>query len=389
MENVILTINGGSSSIKFALYSHPKLAPILSGSIERIGLPNSTYMLTKAGAPPEERQVAIADIAEGARFLQQELARWNTEQRVIAIGHRVVYGVGRSTHALITDALLEEFRASSPIDPEHMPGEIALIELFRSAYPEAISVACFDTVFHHDMPRVSSLLSFPRHFTQAGLRRFGFHGLSCAYLIEELRKIEPELADGRIIVAHLGSGSSITAIRGGKTVDTSMGFTPTSGIPMSSRSGDVDPGALLYIMEQGGFSVGDMRRMVNQESGLIGISETTVDMRDLLDREHDDPRAKDAVDLFCYEARKRIGAYAFALGGLDAIIFSGGIGERAPRIRDRILHDGAFLGIDLDHERNEHQGPLISSDTSPVHVRVMHTDEEMMIARITSTFISQ
>jgi acetate kinase len=250
-------------------------------------------------------------------------------------------------------------------------------------------VACFDTAFHRTMPRVATLLPIPRRYEAQGVRRYGFHGLSYEFLMEELAHLaDPAATKGRVILAHLGNGASLAAVRDGKSIDTSMGFTPTAGLVMSSRSGDLDPGLVSYLARTEQMSAAQFQKMVNHESGLLGVSETSSDMRDLLERETQDIRAAEAVALFCYQAKKWIGAFAAALGGLDTLVFAGGIGENAPPVRERICDGLGFLGVELDRERNVKNAPLISSDTVRVKVRVIHTDEELMIARSTARVLN-
>jgi acetate kinase len=246
-------------------------------------------------------------------------------------------------------------------------------------------VACFDTAFHQTMPRVAKLLPIPRRFDAKGIQRYGFHGLSYAYLMEELARLgDPAATKGRVILAHLGNGASMAAVRDGKSVDTSMCFTPTAGLVMSTRSGDLDPGLAPYLARTEQMTTQQFYEMVNHKSGLLGVSETSSDMRDLLDHEKQDVRAAEAVALFCYQAKKWIGAYAAALGGLDTLVFSGGIGENAPVIRARICEELTFLGLELNKSRNEETAAVISTDSSRVAVRVIRTDEELMIARSVS-----
>lgn len=389
-EKYILTINAGSSSIKFACYSCDDLfSRRLYGKIERIGLPGSFLLHGDEAGNEEVRETPVLDMAGAIETLRSSLRERVDLSRVVAVGHRIVHGMEQKSHAVITAPLIQELKKTSPVDPEHLPLEIAIIELFTREYPELMQVACFDTVFHRDMPRVAQLIPLPRRFDGMGVRRYGFHGLSYAYLLEELGRLDPRRAKGRVIVAHLGNGASITAIHNGKSVDTSMGFTPTGGIPMSTRTGDLDPGALLYIMKSEGLSVDDLNHLVNHESGLLGVSETSSDMHDLLDHEATDARAKEAVDLFCYEVKKQIGAYAAALGGVETIIFSGGMGENAPRIRARICAGLEFLGLALDETQNQANNEVISTRASPISVRVMRTNEELMIARIARGFVTE
>ncbi len=286
-----------------------------------------------------------------------------------------------SRPAPVTPDMLAELRRISPYDPEHMPSEIALIEAFSRRDPELKQIACFDTAFHHAMPRVARLLAIPRRYDKMGVRRYGFHGLSCAFLMKELARVGTQAeAEGRVIIAHLGNGASMTAVMGGRSVETTMGFTPTSGLPMSRRSGDLDPGLVSYLARTEGMSVDRFHKMVNTESGLLGVSELSSDMRDLLSQERSDPSAAEAVAFFCYQARKWIGALAATMGGVDQLVFSAGIGERSPIIRARICDGLQFLGIDIDGPRNGTNEPVISRADGRVTVRVIPTDEESEIA---------
>jgi acetate kinase len=282
----------------------------------------------------------------------------------------------------VTPKLLAELHRITPYAPDHLPGEIGLIEAFFRRHPKLPQVACFDTAFHRSMPRVAKMLPIPRRYEAKGVQRYGFHGLSYAYLMEELARIAgAKAAQGRVILGHLGNGASLAAVRDGKCIDTSMAFTPTAGLPMSTRSGDLDPGVGAWLERTEGMNARKFYEMVNHESGLLGVSETSSDMRDLLSREAGDVRAAEAVALFCYQAKKWIGAYAAALGGLDTLVFAGGIGENAPPVRARICEGLGFLGIRLDESRNAGQAAVISTGDSPVAVRVIRTDEEVMIAR--------
>jgi acetate kinase len=380
----ILAVNGGSSSIKFALYSATgELRRRFSGKIDRIGFPDAR--LTLAGIDEESRSESVdtADHAAGAAAVIDVIAHRASADAVAAIGHRIVHGGPKySEPQRLTPEVLDELRRLSPYDPEHLPAEIRLIEAFAEHYPGLPQLACFDTAFHRDMPRAARILPIPRRYESQGIRRYGFHGLSYAYLLEELARVAgPGAANGRVILAHLGNGASIAAVRGGKCIDTSMAFTPAAGLPMSTRSGDLDPGLVWYLARSEGMTPEQFNRMVNDESGLLGVSETSSDMRDLLRRESEDLRAAEAVEMFCYQAKKWIGAFAAALGGLDTLVFAGGIGENAAPVRERICAGLEFLGLDLVSERNLAGAPLISSATSTAAVRVMRTDEEVMIAR--------
>jgi acetate kinase len=381
----ILTLNGGSSSIRFAIYEPGKpLNRVLVGHVARIGSAGTQLSSFDArGKPLEPVAMAATDHASAARFLLQWLETQPAFASVVAVGHRVVHGMHHSTPEIITEQLLETLRQIRPYDPEHLPGEIALIEAVRERHPRLIQVACFDTAFHRTMPRVATLLPIPRRFHDKGVQRYGFHGLSYAYLMEELLRLgDPSATSGRVILAHLGNGASLAAVRDGRSIDTSMGFTPTAGLVMGSRSGDLDPGIAPYLAQTEQISSSQFYRLVNHESGLLGISETTSDMGDLLALEATDPRAADAVAVFCYQARKWLGSFAAALGGLDTLIFAGGIGENCPSIRSRVCEGLGFLGIDLNPASNARNASWISSNTARVTVRVIHTDEEQMISRL-------
>jgi acetate kinase len=381
----LLVINGGSSTLKFALFRMGTV-PVreLSGSIDRIGSSEATLRWTPEGAATiGPRSVEAPNHAACIELLLTCLTDRQAHRPLVAIGHRVVHG-GPHYHApqRLTPAVMDELQRLSAYDPEHLPGEIELIKGFAKRYPHLPQVACFDTAFHRDMPLVARLLAIPRRYEKLGLQRYGFHGLSYAFLMRELGRIgTPGEVNGRVVLAHLGNGSSMAAVNNGKAVDTTMGFTPTSGLPMSRRSGDLDPGLVSYLARTEGMSVDRFHRMVNAESGLLGVSETSSDMRDLLKEERNDVRAAEAVALFCYHAKKAIGSLAAALGGLDTLAFSAGIGEHSSIVRARICEGLEFLGIVIDPTRNETGEAIISTESSNVTVRVIHTDEESEIAR--------
>jgi acetate kinase len=382
----ILTINGGSSSIKFALFeAGESLERIFSGALERIGLPETALRVKGANqADNISQRVAAPDHAVAVSTLMDWIEKRLGRDTLTAVGHRVVHGgPNYSNPQHITPEMIVELRGMSPFDPEHLPEEILLTEAFHRRFPNLPQVACFDTAFHHDLPRVSRLLPIPRRYEALGVRRYGFHGLSYGFLMGELARLAgPEAAQGRIILAHLGNGASMAAVHEGKPVDTSMSFTPTAGLPMSTRSGDLDPGLLWYLARTEGLNAKGFNEMVNFQSGLLGVSETSSDMQDLLDRETQDVRAAEAVALFCYQARKWVGGFAAALGGLDTLVFAGGIGENAPKVRARICAGLEFLGIKLEEKPNATNENIISTDGGRVAVRVIRTDEELMIARM-------
>ena len=383
MPSCVLTINGGSSSIRFAVYEAGETPRRrLDGKIDRIGLSGTNLIVNDpAGKPQVPRRLAAADHRTAVGFLLDWLEAQPVFASVKAVGHRVVHGMKHSEPERVTPKLLAELRRITPYDPDHLPREIGLIEAFRRRHPKLPQVACFDTAFHRTMPRVARLLPIPRRYAAKGVERYGFHGLSYAYLMEELGRLDPAAAKGRVILAHLGNGASLAAVRHGKSIDTSMGFTPTAGLVMSTRTGDLDPGLVYYLARTERMTAARFQRMVNHESGLLGVSGTSSDLRDLLAREAADVRAAEAVALFCYQAKKWIGSFAAALGGVDTLVFAGGIGENAPLIRERICDGLGFLGIALDRKRNAKNAPLISPDAGRVKVRVIRTDEELMIAR--------
>ena len=351
--------------------------------MDRIGLSGANLTFKDTTEEPHNNHtIEASDRHSAVGFLLDWLETQQAFASVKAIGHRVVHGMTHSEPERVTPELLDELHRIMPYDPDHLPLEIESIEAFRQRYPALPQVACFDTAFHRTMPRVASLLPIPRRYEAAGVRRYGFHGLSYEFLMEELTRLgDPAATKGRVILAHLGNGASLAAVRNGNSIDTSMGFTPTSGLVMSSRSGDLDPGLVSYLARTEQMSASQFSEMVNQASGLLGVSEISSDLRDLLARESDDVRAAEAVALFCYQAKKWIGSFAAALGGLDTLVFAGGIGENAALIRERICDGLGFLDIELDQKRNAENASLISSDGSRVAVRVVRTDEELMIAR--------
>jgi acetate kinase len=354
----------------------------LDGKIDRVGLSNTNLVVNDpSGTPLVSRRL----VADNHRKAATVLLDWLEDQPIFAsikaVGHRVVHGMRHSEPERVTPRLLAELRRIIPYDPDHLPREIELIETFRTRHPQLPQVACFDTAFHRTMPRVARRLPIPRRYAAKGVERYGFHGLSYAFLMEELGRLDPAAVKGRVILAHLGNGASLAAVRRGACLDTSMGFTPTSGLVMSTRTGDIDPGLVYYLARTERMTAGRFQRMVNHESGLLGVSGTSSDLRDLLARERRDERSAEAVALFCYQAKKWIGSFAAALGGLDTLVFAGGIGENAPLIRERIADGLTFLGIALDRTRNAKNAPLISTAAGRVRVRIIRTDEALMIAR--------
>jgi acetate kinase len=382
-KRTVLALNAGSSSLKFALYDANPLVRTFSGAIERIGLPAAAFTLKDANGRQIERvEIPAPNHVSAMEHLLRRLDKMG-DDTFEAVGHRVVHGGPHYREPQIVDgAMLTELRRIRSFDPEHLPAEIALMEVFAKKFPRTPQIACFDTAFHRDMPRVAKLLPIPRRYGAKGLERYGFHGLSYTYLMQELERLTgARAAKGRVILAHLGNGASMAAVRDGKSIDTTMAFTPAAGLVMSTRSGDLDPGLVTFLARSEKMTAAQFDHLVNRESGLLGVSETSPDMRDLLARESEDVRAAEAVALFCYQAKKWIGAYAAALGGLDTLVFAGGIGEHGAPVRARICEGLEFLGIELDASRNIAQADIISAKNSRAEVRIIRTDEELLIAR--------
>lgn len=381
----VLTINGGSSSIKFALFGPDHSSRrLFDGRIEGVGLAQGTFIVKGQGQTDNfSRTAVVPDYAAAVKLLMDWIAERVAGRDLAAVAHRIVHGGARYWQPQrITRQMMEELRQLRPFDPEHLPEELLLAEAFDRRFPDLPQLACFDTAFHHDMPRLAQLLPIPRRYQVSGARRYGFHGLSCAYLMQALeQEAGIDAAQGRVILAHLGNGASITAVRAGRSMETSMGLTPAGGLPMSSRSGDLDPGVAWYLAHTEKMDARQFHHMVNHEAGLLGISETSSDMRALLQHQTEDVRAAEAVALFCYQTKKWICALAGVLEGLDTLIFAGGIGENAAEVRSRICNGLGFIGIDIDETRNQAGAALISSSASTVSVRVIATDEESMIAQ--------
>ena len=385
----ILTLNAGSSSIRFAFFQvGATLEKQLHGKVDRIGSHGAT--LTFRGAGDNYGTLTLPEGCSAIEFLVNWLELQPVFNRLSAVGHRIVHGMHHTAPELITKELVDELKSISVYDPEHLPREIELIELFQDRHPQLPQTACFDTAFHQAMPRVAKMLAIPRRYEAMGVQRYGFHGLSYAYLMEELGRLDESAATSRrVILAHLGNGASLAAVREGQGIDTSMGFTPASGLVMSTRSGDLDPGLFSYLSRTENMTTAQFQHLVNHESGLLGVSETSSDMRDLLALENADVRAAEAVALFCYQAKKWIGSFAAVLGGIDTLVFAGGISENCAAIRSRICAGLNFLGIEINVTRNENHEAVISTASGQVNVRVIRTDEELMIARLVSRIVDR
>lgn len=394
LKQNVLAINGGSSSIKFALYetATTPMQRTLTGKIDRIGLSGTCLSFKhceqtlQSGNGEGSHLVDVSDYSSAINYLIDWLELQSVFSHLSAVGHRVVHGMQHSAPEIISQSLLDELHQISAYDPEHLPGEIELIEKFSERFPHISHVACFDTAFHQNLPRIARLLPIPRRFDAIGIQRYGFHGLSYAYLMQQLESsaatpdADRKAIPGRVILAHLGNGVSLVAVRDGRSIDTTMGFTPSGGLPMGTRSGDLDPGVVWVMMQSESLTTEQFKHLINHESGLLGISGSSSDMRDLIKQEASDERAAEAVALFCYQVKKSIGAYSAALGGLDTLVFSGGIGENAPTVRARICDGLEFLGIELDDNCNARNEEVISTPGGRVKVQVISTDEEQMIA---------
>lgn len=377
-------MNRGSATLKAALYKAAAQEKMeLSINVDRANSDGGHVIIADADGKvllDMEATQGQPDSALGAVFEWLEKEGYLAD--LAAAGHRIVHGGAQFTEPRrVTPEFLTQLEKLTPLDPDHLPEAIAGIRFLSRKLPQLPQVACFDTAFHSSLPTVARQYALPRRFYDQGLRRYGFHGLSYEYVLQELRSLDGALADGRVIIAHLGNGASMVALRGGKSVDTSMGFTPLEGLVMGTRSGDVDPGALVYLLDQAGMSPEEISELLNKKSGLLGVSGSGGDMRDLLKKSPGDPHAAEAVELFCYRARKYVGAYAAVLGGIDLLAFTGGIGERAAPVRQKICAGLEFLGIELDTQRNDSNSPLISPTGARVKVRVIETNEDLMIVR--------
>jgi acetate kinase len=382
----ILTINGGSSSIRFAVFKiGAPSSRILDGKVERIGSADSSLTVRRVGEAPSMLKIEGGEPKSAVDALVGWLESQGPDGQPQGIGHRVVHGMQHMDPERVTPQLIEDLKRLEPYDPEHLPREIQLIEILQQRYAHVPQAVCFDTAFHRHMPLVARQLAIPRTFFDRGVQRYGFHGLSYEFLMAELARLGDSTARrGRVILAHLGSGASMAAVLDGRGIDTSMAFTPAAGLVMGTRSGDLDPGVMLYLLRTGPRSGEQLQTMVNHESGLIGLSETSADVRDLLEREGGDARAREALDVFCYQAKKCIGSFGAALGGLDTLVFAGGIGENSAAIRGRICAGLQNFGVQVDAARNAQHAPVISAGGAPVTVRVIRTDEESVIAESTA-----
>lgn len=380
MTRAVLTLNAGSSSLKVALFPQTGDAPVATGLADRIG-PQALLRLTDADGA--EIPAAAGDLTTHAGAMAAVIdafrARW-PDLELLAIGHRVVHGgADRQAPEPITKALLGELERLSPFAPLHQPHNLAGIRAARAAFPGVPQVACFDTAFHRSHPFVNDTFALPRALYAEGVRRYGFHGLSYDYVAGELARTAPRLAQGRVVVAHLGNGASMCAITDGRSVSSTMGFSALDGLPMGTRCGQLDPGVLLYLMDQKGMTAGEISDLLYRQSGLLGLSGLSNDMRTL--EAAGTPEAAEAIDYFTFRCQREVGAMAAALGGIDALVFCGGIGENSCLIRARICERLGWMGIEIDPARNAKHARVISSDLARTTVMVIPTNEELVIAR--------
>ena len=383
----LLTLNAGSSSIKFAVFeAGSAMRTLVKGQVE--GLQTAPHFIAKSGDGIQLTQAYWETNSgeSGHATAFEHIWRWLVEYledvKVTAVGHRVAHG-GADYRApvLVNAQVMKDLTRLIPLVPLHQPHNIAAIHAVARARPELPQVVCFDTSFHQDKPEVANRLGLPAWLHDEGVRRYGFHGISYAYIAHRLKEIDPNLAAGRVVVAHLGSGSSMCAMRDGRSVETTMGFSSLDGVPMGTRCGTLDPGVLLYLMREHGMGLEDLERLLYKESGLLGISGISNDMRDLLD--NDTPAACDAIDYFIYQVNQHLGKLVATLGGLDALVFTAGVGENSAEIRERICRDAVWLGIQLDQKANNTGEGRISTSQSTASVWVIPTDEERMIASYT------
>lgn len=382
-DTAILVINSGSSSVKFALFAAKhKLPQLFSGALERIGLPQGRlHAKDSTGKFLVETPVSLASHREALELLLKTLRDRLATPRLLAVGHRVVHGGADCDCPLpVTRELEARLKRLIPLAPLHQSHNLAGISAIREIDQNLLQVACFDTAFHHNLPRLAQLTGLPRALQDGGIRRYGFHGLSYEFVVETLCEQGVNIEQERIVVAHLGNGASMCALRNGRSVETTMGFSTLAGLMMGTRSGDLDPGAVLYLIAEKGLDAGAVQNLLYKQSGLLGISGISSDMRELLKR-RGEPAAQEAIELFCYRARHHLAALTASLGGIDRLVFTGGIGAYASEIRERICQGLAYLGLRLDNTANQANAATISPHGAAVTVQALVSDEEQMIAQ--------
>jgi acetate kinase len=392
MHEPILVINAGSSSIKFSVFetaADRSLSAGVHGQVEGIGTTAHLEVADATGQKLADRPVAPSDHPGAIAAIHEWFSRHiGGETSFVAAGHRIVHGGDRfSAPVLIDDAVIAALEELVPLAPLHQPHHIAAIRALRAVAPRLPQIACFDTAFHAAQPPLARAFALPRALTEKGIRRYGFHGISYEYIMSVLPQIAPDRADGKIVIAHLGNGASLCAVEHGRSVATTMSFTPLDGLMMGTRTGALDPGVILYLLQQEHTDADAIEHLLYHQSGLLGVSGISSDMRKLLASAQ--PHAREAIDLFVYRIGRELGSLMAALGGLDALVFTAGIGENAPEIRARVCRDAAWTGLTLDSQANERGGPLISLPGSRVGAFVIPTDENRVIARQTRRLLDQ
>jgi acetate kinase len=396
MEGCITVINSGSSSIKFAVFDNieeDELRLVYNGQIESIGVLPYFKVQTSAGKTVDEQHLKNSPGYDHKNLLGLIVA-WIRKHRqqlgldLAGVGHRVVHGGRKFTEPVIVDnEILKSLELFTPLAPLHQPHNLASIRSVMKLGPNIPQVACFDTAFHNTNPPVAQSFALPRHLSDAGIRRYGFHGLSYEYVARRFRMINPDVAAGRVVVAHLGSGASMCALRNGKSIASTMGFSAMDGLVMGTRPGSIDPGVILYLIQEKGMEAKELSELLYKKSGLLGVSGLSSDMRVLLNST--DPYALEAVDLFIYRIQRELGSLAAALGGLDALVFTAGIGENSAQIRSRICNAAGWLGLCLDSKANEKGNTKISTKDSAVSIWIIPTNEELMIATHTRDILGK
>ena len=382
-KNYFIVINAGSSSIKFALYKIENLLiEVIVGSVKDINTNACLFSYTNFISKEEvNHHLKLNQYKDVATYLYDWLRSLPYYSSVIAIGHRIVHGLQYTSAKIITPFLLNKLKKHIAFSPLHLPTQIMLIQLFAKQKTLIIQIACFDTAFHSSMPLVAKLLPIPKKYFSMGIQRYGYHGISYQYLLLQLVKLEgKKVAKGKIIMAHLGNGASITAVHNGKSVDTSMGFSPTSGLMMGTRTGDIDPSILTYLLQNKICTIEELSEIINNQSGLLGVAETTSNMQQIIKIKNKDSKAADAFNLFCYQTKKYIGAYAAVLNGLDTLIFTGGIGEQAAEVRSTICEGLNYIGVEIDVQKNKKNEAIISTKNSFVKIHIIPTNEQYMLA---------
>ncbi|MBN9888473.1 acetate/propionate family kinase [Salipiger abyssi] len=387
---VALTLNAGSSSLKFGLFDISGAPTEMAvGLIDSIGKAPRLKAGFGPGRSPVSRDLTPAEAANHKSALATALAVLREafpRAKASAVGHRVVHGGPSYDRPMVlTPEVMEELRRLSPFAPIHQPHNLAGIDAAVEAFPDALQVACFDTAFHRTHPKVNDVFALPREYYDKGVRRYGFHGLSYDYISGELKRIAPLIHEGRVIVAHLGNGASMCGMIGGRSVASTMGFTALDGLPMGTRTGQIDPGVIFYMVQQEGMSIDEVRQLFYSKSGLLGLSGLSNDMRAL--EAAGTVEANEAIDYFVFRIRRELGGLAAALGGLDALVFCGGIGENSRLIRERVCEGMGWIGLELDRERNGRNDTVISTDMSRARVMVVPTNEELVIARAAKDFL--